>query len=135
LVQLKSLALAVFLAAGAGLVGCNPQEPTTGDAVGAADEALDQQKDAYVQQMEAALDRTEQQLEQFREKAASMTGGAKAEAELQIQALEEQTEATRDKLGEVESATAETWQDMKAGMDAALQNLEAAYEQAATQFS
>lgn len=143
------LAIIVLLALGA-VPGCGEKEQTQSkpatvskeEVKKEAKEAYDATK-AYTQgQMEAFLEKTQtrlaeydKEIDQMKAKAEKLGGDAKAKAEQQLTALRQKRDALSEKLKELGSSTGNAWEQLKSGIDAAMEDLGNAYKQAAAEFS
>ena len=143
------LAIMLLLAAGA-LAGCgdNEQTPSKPASVSKEDvkkevkEAYDttkaysqEQMQAFREQTETRLTEYEQEIDQLQAQAEKLGGDAKAKAEQQLTALRQKRDAVSGKLKELGSAGGNAWEQIKSGIEAAMEDLGKAYKKAAAEFS
>ncbi len=97
-----------------------------------------QQKEEYQKKMEAKLQKFDQDIQQLQDKVQSKASDLKEESKAKFnQALEElqkKKQEVSDKLTELKSATGKAWDDTKAGVDSAMDELGKAYNQARSHF-
>jgi hypothetical protein len=95
------------------------------DQIEAKLHGLDHEIDALTQKIEneTSEDRTKARQQEYR-----------AKAQQQLAELDRKREAARRQLNKLKDSGQDAWQDMKGGIDAALQNLQAAYDRAAAEF-
>ena len=143
------LAIMLLLALGV-LAGCGENEQTQSkpatvskeDVKKEAKEAYDTTKAYTQEQMQAFREQTEIKLNEYKEeidklqaKAEKMGGDAKAKADEQLTALHQKREVVAEKLKELSSSSGNAWEQLKTGIDAALEDLGNAYKKAAAEFS
>jgi uncharacterized protein YlxW (UPF0749 family) len=140
-------AIMLLLALGA-LAGCGDNEQTQGkstavtkeDVKKKATEAYDTtkaytQEQAFREQTEARLAEYEKEIDQLQAKTEKLEGDAKAKADQQLTALRQKRDAVSEKLKELSSSSANAWEQIKSGIEAALEDLGNAYKKAAAEFS
>jgi chromosome segregation ATPase len=136
---MKTIMILTTLAALAGLAGCSNQdsqhETTTPPAATnqAKSEApaaptavlnsLAQAKDQAVATVEKQLQNLDTTLEQLAAKSSAYVGDAKTEAEAALAALRPKRDLAAAKLRELKDASQETWQNVKASAELAVQEL------------
>ena len=140
------LALMLLLA----LSGCGENEQTQAKpAIVSKEDVKKEAKDAYDttkaytrEQMQAFREQTEtrlaeygKEIDQLQAKAEQLGGDAKAKAEQQLTALRQKRDAVSEKLTELGSAGGNAWEQIKSGIEAALEDLGNAYKKAAAEFS
>ena len=143
------LAIMLLLAMGT-LSGCGDNEQTQSkpaavtkeDVKKEAKEAYDttkaytqEQMQAFREQTEARLAEYEQEIDQLQAKAENLGGDAKAKAEQQLTALHQKRDEVSEKLKELSSSSGTAWEQLKSGIDAAMEDLGNAYKKAAAGFS
>lgn len=143
------LAIMVLLALGT-LPGCGEKEQTQSkpatvskeDVKKETKEAYDATKAYTQEQMEAFRDKTktrlaeyEKEIDQLQAKTEKLGGDAKAKAEQQLTTLRQKRDVVADKLKELGSSTGNAWDQLKSGIDAAMEDLGNAYKKAAAEFS
>jgi predicted small lipoprotein YifL len=148
-VFLKGL-LAIMLLVPGALSGCGEKDQTESkpaavskeDVKKEAKEAYDTTKAYTQEQMQAFREQTEIKLNEYKDeidklqaKAEKMGGDAKAKADEQLTALNQKREVVAEKLKELSSSSGNAWEQLKIGIDAALEDLGNAYKKAAAEFS
>jgi len=143
------LAIMLLLALGA-FPGCGEKEqPESKPASVSKEDVKKEAKEAYdatkaytQEQMQAFREQTEIKLNEYKEgfdqlqaKAEKMGGDAKAKADEQLTALNQKREVLAEKLKELSSSSGNAWEQLKTGIDAALEDLGSAYKKAAAEFS
>jgi uncharacterized protein HemX len=142
-------AIMLLLALGA-LAGCGDNEQTQSkpaavtkeDVKNKAAEAYDttkaytqEQMQAFREQTESRLAEYEKEIDQLQAKAEKLEGDAKAKADQQLTVLRQKRDAVSEKLKELGSSSANAWEQIKSGVDAAMEDLGNAYKKAAAEFS
>ena len=132
------------------LSGCGEKEQTQSKPAAVSREDVKKEvKEAYnttkaytQEQMQAFREQTEIKLDEYKEeiaklqaKAEKMGGDAKAKADEQLTALDQKREVLAEKLKELSSSSGNAWEQLKKGIDAALEDLGNAYKKAAVEFS
>jgi chromosome segregation ATPase len=132
------------------LPGCGEKEQTQSKpATVSKEEVKKEAKEAYdatkaytQEQMQAFRDQTETRLAQYKKeidqlqaKAEILGGDAKAKAEQQMTALRQKRDEVSEKLKELSSSSGNAWEQVKSGIDAAMEDLGNAYKKAAAAFS
>ena len=143
------LTILLLLALGA-LPGCGEKEQTQSkpatvskeDVKKEVKEAYDTTKAYSQEQMQAFREQTETRLAEYKKeidqlqgKAEKVEGDAKAKAEQQLTALRQKQDAVSEKLKELGSAGGDAWEQIKSGIEAALEDLGNAYKKAVAEFS
>ena len=143
------LAIMLLLALGA-LTGCGDNEQNQEKAVTVSKEDVkkevkeaydttkaysQEQMQAFREQTETRLAEYEQEIDQLQAKAEKLGGDAKAKAEQQLTALRQKRDAVSEKLKELGSAGGNAWEQIKSGIEAAMEDLGKAYKKAAAEFS
>jgi chromosome segregation ATPase len=126
----------------AGCGGQEEQQAVTGEDVKKeAKEAVETtlayteaKKEEYQKKLNAQLDRYEQRLDALQARAEAMTGEAKDALDDRLEMLRQEKEALQQKADELETQSGRAWDDLKAGLDEAVENLDAAFEQAVSRF-
>ena len=148
-VFLKGL-LAIMVLVSAVLPGCGEKDQTQSKPAAVSKEDVKKEvKEAYnttkaytQEQMQAFREQTEIKLNEYKEeiaklqaKAEKMGGDAKAKADEELTALDQKREVLAEKLKELSSSSGNAWEQLKTGIDAALEDLGNAYKKAAAEFS
>jgi len=143
------LAIMLLLALGV-LAGCGDNEQTQSkpaavtkeDVKKEAKEAYDttkaytqEQMQAFREQTEAKLAEYEKDIDQLQAKAEKMGGDAKAKAEQQLTALRQKRDAVSEKMKALGSSSEGAWEQIKSGIEAALEDLGNTYKKVAAEFS
>jgi ElaB/YqjD/DUF883 family membrane-anchored ribosome-binding protein len=90
---------------------------------------------AFREQTEARIAEYGKEIDQLQAKAEKMGGDAKAKAEQQLTALRLKRDEVVEKLKELGSAGEGAWEQIKSGIEAAMEDLGNAYKKAAAEFS
>ena len=143
------LAIMMLLALGA-LPGCGEKEQTQSKSAAVskeyvkkeAKEAYDATKaytqekmEAFRKQTETRLAEYEKEIDQLQAKAEKLGEDGKAKAQQQLTALRQKRDEVSEKLKELSSSGGNAWEQLKTGIDAALEDLGSAYKKAAAEFS
>lgn len=94
-----------------------------------------EQVQAFRQETETKLDEYKKDIDQLQAKAETLEGDAKAKAEQQLTALRQKRDEVSEKLKNLSSSGGNAWEEIKSGIDAAMQELGDAYQKAAAGFS
>ena len=139
------LAIILLLA----LAGCGENEQTQSkpasvskeDVKQEAKEAYDATKTytqeqllAFREQTEARIAEYGKEIDQLQAKAEKMGGDAKAKAEQQLTALRQKRDAVSEKMKELGSSSEGAWEQIKSGIEAALEDLGITYKKVAAEF-
>jgi hypothetical protein len=142
------LAIMLLLALGA-LPSCGEKEQTQGkpgavskeDVKKEAKEAYDatmaytrEQMQAFREQTETRLAEYKKEIDQLQAKAENLGGDAKAKAEQQLTALRQKRDEVSEKLKELSSSSGNALEQVKTGIDAAMEDLGNTYKKAAAEF-
>jgi predicted RNase H-like nuclease (RuvC/YqgF family) len=137
------LALGVF--PGCGEKDQSKSKPATvskEDVKKQAKEAYDTTKTYTQEQMQAFRDQMETKLAEYKKgiddlqaKAEGLGDDAKAKAQQQLTALRQKRDEVSEKLKELSSSSGKSWDQVKSGIDAAMDDLGNAYKKAAAEFS
>lgn len=106
----------------------------TEEALAAARKYAEQQQQEYREELERHLTDLDRDLGALEARAKTLTQEARTELEPQLKAFRDQQLALRQRLEALKSASGQAWVDMQAGADAALKELEQAYERAASRY-
>jgi predicted small lipoprotein YifL len=94
-----------------------------------------EQMQTFREQTEAKLAEYENDIDQLQAKAEKMGGDAKAKTEQQLTALRRKRDAVSEKMKELGSSSEGAWEQIKSGIEAALEDLGNTYKKAAAEFS
>lgn len=124
----------LFLAAFATLIGSASALPTSVVRPGKKSELaiIDRQK--YQDDVESKLREIREKIETLKARAAKQGQAAQEEYDQQLPELKRKYDAAQRKFEKLKNASQDAWQDMKAGIDAAVSDLQAAYNRAALHF-
>ena len=86
-------------------------------------------------QMQTKLDEYGKEIDQLQAKAEKLEGDAKAKAEQQLAALRQKRDAVAEKVKDLGSSSGNAWEQLKAGIDAAMEDLGNAYKKVVAEFS
>jgi len=143
------LAITLLVALGA-LPGCGEKDQSESktatvskeDVKKEAKEAYDttkaytqEQMQAFREQMETRLAEYKKEIDQLQGKVESLGGDAKAKAEQQLAALRQKQDAVSEKLKELSSSSGKAWEQIKSGLEAAMDDLGNAYKKVVAEFS
>jgi Ulp1 family protease len=124
-VGLSVIAIPFAVAAG------TSNKPVTGDrviretqeAVTATKDYTIQQKDAFQRKVQKELDEAQSRISQLRGQATHASAEARAEIQKAIGELEKKKDLAQKKAQEIHSATASSWEQVKAKTSAAMDDL------------
>ena len=88
----------------------------------------------YQDKAEAKLRDLDQQIDTLETKIGKENKVERKQLDQQMAELERKRDIAHQKLERLETSSQEAWGDMKSGIDAAMDDLEAAYQQAASHF-
>ena len=94
-----------------------------------------EQMQAFRQETETKLDEYKKDIDQLQAKAETLEGDAKAKVEQQLTALRQKRDEVSEKLKNLSSSGGNAWEEIKSGINAAMQELGDAYQKAAAEFS
>ncbi|MDQ1336664.1 MAG: hypothetical protein QG552_3614 [Thermodesulfobacteriota bacterium] len=94
-----------------------------------------EQMQAVRKQMETRLDDYGKEIDQLKAKAEKLEGDAKAKAEQQLTALRQKRDEVSEKVKKLGSSSGDAWEQLKSGIDAAMEDLGNAYKKVAAEFS
>jgi hypothetical protein len=112
---------------------CSQETPSTQQKNGEHATAS-QQRDAYQAKAEARLRELRRQIDALNAKASKQSGEARKEFDRQIAGLDRQRASVQQQLEKLKTTSQQAWHDMRPNLDAAMKNLEAAYQRAAADF-
>jgi hypothetical protein len=124
------LAMSLFLT----LAACQRGEDRTSAAperdttAARPDDAINQQRDQYVDTMKAKLDEMGQKIDGLNQRADALKGTAKTSFDNDIKMLRDQKDAVDDKLGDLKDVSVQSWTSMKGDVEAAFARLEQSYQ-------
>jgi CHASE3 domain sensor protein len=131
------------------LLGCGSQEepaqtkkPVTAqkvkqetkEAAEALKEYTLQQKEAYQKKLGTKLKEMQQKIADLKARAAKATPEAKAKLQENEAELQKKWDAAQKKFDELQKSSGQAWGELKSGTDAAMNDLEKAYNKAVSHF-
>lgn len=129
-----------FLCQSAGLAA-DDKKVTAGDVkeqvqktVKTAGEYAAEKRDEYQKLMEAKINEWSARIAELEAAAKKAQAETREKAELQIQELKKKKAALEEKLKELKQSSAGAWNDVKAGLEKAVDALKKAYDQALSNF-
>ncbi len=93
-----------------------------------------EQMQAFQEQAETRLDEYKKAVDQLQVNAEKLEGDAKAKAEQQLTALRQKRDEVSEKLKDLRSSSGNAWEQLKSGVDEAMEDLGNAYKKAAFEF-
>jgi len=109
---------------------CSQEAPSTQQKNGEHVTAS-QQRDAYQEKAEARLRELKRQIDVLNAKASKQSSETRMEFDRQIANLDRQRATVQKQLDKLKASSQQAWHDMKPNLEAAMKNLEAAYQHAA----
>jgi len=119
---------------------CQKQEPAkvtpaevkekAAETAGAAADYAKQEKDEYVSKVQKEMDEIKADIAKLKTKAKTATAKAKAELDREIKMSEDKWKVAEQKVSELKSASADTWKNMKSGVDNAIEDLKQSWTKA-----
>jgi predicted RNase H-like nuclease (RuvC/YqgF family) len=94
-----------------------------------------EQMQAVRKQMETKLDEYGEDIDKLQAKAEQLEGDAKAKAEQQLTALRQKRDAVAEKVKELGSSSGSAWEQLKSGVDAAMEELADTYKKVVAEFN
>jgi chromosome segregation ATPase len=114
-------------------VSCTSQPAAPGQRTSGESEAA-RQRDQYEEKAEAKLRELNRRIEELNAKAGPQAKSARKELDRQIAELDQRRAVLQRQLEKLKNTSQEAWRDAKPGIDAAMRDLEAAYQRAAADF-
>ncbi len=97
-------------------------------------EAARRDRQQYQEKIEAKLRELDQEIDALKAKTAKQSKVARKQLNQQMSELDQKREVAHQEFEKLRNSSQGAWQDMKAGIDAAMDDLETAYERAASHF-
>ncbi len=94
-----------------------------------------EQMQRFIEQSEIKLDEYKQKIDQLQVMAENLGEDGKAKAEQQLTLLRQKRDEASEKLKELKSSGGNAWDQIKSGIDAALEDLGSAYKKAVAELS
>ena len=134
--------VAIVCTGSAGKCFADDENKVSGDelrkqAVGTLETAkkfTEQQKGEYQKKIESELTDLGKRIGELKERAETAKSDTLAALQVKIADLRERQKTAENKLGELKSATAQAWTEIKDGLDRAVTDLRKSYESAAGLF-
>lgn len=101
-------------------------EAKVGEAAAAVQDYAFDRKAELVAAMKAELEGARQELDRLAADTERASGDAKATAQVKLAEVRAKWEEAKLRLGQVEAATEDSWNDMRAGLDRSVDELETA---------
>jgi TolA-binding protein len=115
-------------------VGCSVEQNRASQNDNNAMESARQKREMYQDQLAEKLRDLDQEISALKTTIENDNKGDKKQLHRQMTELEQKRAVAHEKLEKVRDSSQAAWEDMKAGMDAAMHDLEAAYKQADAHF-
>ena len=115
-------------------IPCRGQEAASTKQKNGEHATASQQRDSYQEKAEATLRELNRQIDALNAKAAKQGSEARKEFDRQMAELDQKRAAAQRELEKLKNSTQKAWRDMKPDLDAAIKNLQAAYQHAAANF-
>ncbi len=93
-----------------------------------------EQIQAFREQAETKLAEYKKDIDQLQAKAEELGGDAKAKVKQQLTALRQKHDEVTEKLQELSSSSGDAWEQIKSGINAAMEDLGNAYKKAVAEF-
>jgi hypothetical protein len=131
---MTSLLCAVALTVLLLLPACSLEQNRANQNSTNAVESARQQKQIYEAKVDEALRDLDQEIEALKIKVRVQNRSDRPQIDQQIAELERKRAELRARLTRLKESSGEAWKDMKSGIDAAVSDLDVAYEQAVSHF-
>jgi len=115
-------------------ITCRGQEAASAQQKNGEHATASQQRDSYQEKAEARLRELKRQIDALNAKANKQGSEARKEFDRQIADLDRQRATVQKQLDKLKASSQQAWHDMKPNLEAAMKNLEAAYQRAAADF-
>jgi chromosome segregation ATPase len=107
----------------------------TKEALTAAAEYAQDQRDQYVAKFQQEIDELGTRIEELKNEAEGLNAEAKTKLEGVVRQLDEQRDNAAQKVDQLVTASGVVWKDVEDALAQALQSLEQSYEEARDEFS
>ena len=94
----------------------------------------EEQKELYTQQVIDKLAQYNQKLIELNSKVATMSGQARAGVAAELEKLDQKKEAVASRVLELQTASGEAYEDLKEGMEKAIDEMDVAFARALSRF-
>jgi len=109
------------------------RETATGEAVQAPMDYTYEQRYEFLRDMNEELNRMEAGIDELKEEIKTKSDEAQQALQERVEQIEERQAAARERLNAMKQPTADAWDDMKKGMQDALDSVKQAYDNAAAE--
>ncbi len=92
------------------------------------------EKETYKKEVQEKVKALDKKIDELKKKGAELKGDAKTDFKKEMTDLHKKRRAVKKEWRKVEHATATKWEKAKADMDAAVQDVEGAYDKVASRF-
>lgn len=113
---------------------CSAEQRARGPNGNERVEAARRERKQYQGEIEAKLRELDQEIEALKAKTAKQGNEARKQLDQQMTELVQKRELARQEFEKFKNSSQEAWRDMKPGIGAAIRDLEAAYNRAASHF-
>ena len=115
-------------------IPCRAQQAESTQPKNGEHPTASQQRDSYEEKAEARLRELKRQIEALNAKASQQGSEARKQFDRQIADLDRQRATVQKQLDKLKTSSQQAWRDMKPNLEAAMKDLEAAYQRAAADF-
>jgi hypothetical protein len=105
-----------------------------GGLLSAGSDTQKEEREGYKKEVQEKLKALDKKIDELKGKAAELKGEVKTEFNNEMTELRRKQKAAKKEWKEVKRAAANKWEKVKSGMDAAVQDMENAYNKAASRF-
>ena len=92
-------------------------------------------REAYVQKLHAKIDEWNADIDRLKEKANQVEATSKVEYQKQIETLKNKRDEIEEKISEINRSDEDAWQDLRVGIDLALEAMSEAIKSAKSRFT
>jgi len=115
-------------------IPCGGQETASTQQKNREHASASEQRDSYQDKAETRLRELKRQIDVLNAKASKQGTEARKQFDRQIAELDRQRVTVQKQLDKLKTTSQQAWRDMKPNLDAAMKNLEEAYQRAASDF-
>jgi len=115
-------------------ISCSSQPAAPAQRASGESDAAVQQKDQYQEKAEARIRELSRKIDELNAQASKEGKEVRKRLEPQVAALDRQRAAAQQQLEKLKNTSQQAWRDMKPNLEAAMKNLQDAYERAARDF-
>lgn len=113
---------------------CTVQKPSASSNDDRQAEASRQERQAYQEKIQAKMREIGQEIDALKQKLQNQTGAERKKTEPQVRDLERQRDALNQQFRDLENSSQAAWQNLKVGINAAVDDLDAALQRAVANF-